>query len=479
MAPGESIRRRGYPWPVGSIASDRRRRPGQAACAACVPARPLLERVAGFRDELRLHPVRNARLGQATSTRGPRALPDGACAVTEAVAEAKRVLIVCELDGYANGQKPLEIARYLRDRGHEVEMANTFYLSRAGDSGQRRRWPHPSPRRFALYLVQLASRLFTRRWQWGRRHVSYYLILADLRLRRNILRSSLPLDEFDMIIGEHPTDAELMTVPMSARMLYDCMTPWADELYFEERLTGKQRQRFRRREAEILDGVDYLSFSWETYASYSVTHYGISGRNLLQLNWGCTPAATRAEFSNPPRVAYLGSLSRHARFIDLPLLSRLAKLYPHIDVYGGPPPDPSLGLNYMGWSPPSVLEQYQLGLITCTQDELRRDGFSAKNLVYIAHGLPVLVPAWRRHMDLLRGYVAYDEQTFLSVIEKLSNEEEWRRVSDEAYAQAHELTWERTLQPLENALHDPSYRYLTPHMKATIATGSQGAALPS
>jgi hypothetical protein len=405
--------------------------------------------------------------------------PTRARAVTEAAAKAKRVLIICELDGFANGQKPVEIARYLRGRGHQVEMANTYYLSRAGDSGSRRRWPHSSPRRLALYLVQLASLLFTRRWPWGRRHLSYYLIRADLRLRRSILSSTLRLDDFDLIIGEHPTDAEVMTVPTSTRTLYDCMTPWADELYYEERLTGKQHQRLRRHEKAILDDVDYLSFSWETYATYSVTHYGINGRNLLQLNWGCTPAPQPARFRSPPRIVYLGSLSRHARFINLPLLSRLARLYPHIDVYGGPEPDPSLGLNYLGWAPPSILQDYQIGLITCTEDELRRDGFSAKNLEYIAHGLPVLVPAWRRHMDLMRGYVYYDEETFLSVIARLSHEDEWRRVSGEAYAQAHELTWERTLEPLDIALHNPSHRYLTPYMEATIGKGLGGLAPPN
>jgi hypothetical protein len=398
--------------------------------------------------------------------------------VNQATEGPKRILIVCELDGYANGQKPVEIRRFLRSRGHEVQMANALYLGRASrkSSSPLRKLPHPGPRRFALYLVQLASLLFTRRWRFGRRHLSYYLVRADLRLRRSILGSSLPLDGFDMIIGEHPADSELMTVSTSARVLYDCMTPWADELYFEGRLTDKQRQKFRRKEAEILEGVDYLSFAWQTYASYAVTHYGISGRNLLQLNWGCTPVTERVRFKDPPRVVFLSSLS--SNFINLPLLSRLSKLYP-IDVYGGPPPDPSLGLNYLGWAPPSVLRDYQIGLITCSKDELRRDGFSAKNMAYIAHGLPVLVPAWRRHMELIRGCVPYDETTFLSAIERLSDEEEWRRVSDEAYSQAQELTWERTLQPLEDALHDPSYRYLTPHMKAMIDGRSEGITAPS
>jgi hypothetical protein len=398
--------------------------------------------------------------------------------VNQAVENPNRILIACELDGYANGQKPVEIERFLRSRGHDVRMANALFLGRASDKpgSLLRKLPSLRPRRFVLYLLELASLLFTRRWKFGRRHFSYILVRAELRLRRSILSSSLPLDEFDMIIGEHPSESELMTAPTSARVLYDCMTPWADELYFEGRLTTKQHEKLRRHEAKILDSVDYLSFSWETYAPYAVTHYGISGTNLMQLNWGCTPVSERVRFKDPPRVVLLSSLS--SSFINLPLLSRLSKLYP-IDVYGGPQPDPSLGLNYLGWAPPSVLDGYQIGLITCSKDELRRDGFSAKNMAYIAHGLPVLVPAWRRHMDLLRGSVPYEEDTFLSAIEMLSDEGEWQRVSDEAYAQAQELTWEQTLQPLEDALRDPSHRYLTPHMEAMIDGRSKGAAAPS
>jgi hypothetical protein len=60
--------------------------------------------------------------------------------------------------------------------------------------------------------------------------------------------------------------------------------------------------------------------------------------------------------------------------------------------------------------------------VTCTKDELRRDGFSAKHLQYLAYGLPVLVPVWRRHLDLMRGSVAYDEGTFCSMIDALSGE---------------------------------------------------------
>jgi hypothetical protein len=367
--------------------------------------------------------------------------------------EAQRVLVLGKLDGYANGIKPAAVHRYLVERGHHATLVNTYHLSRASSvpGSLESKLPRPGLRRLALYALEAASAVLSRRWAFGSRHLSCYVLVGSYRLRRSLLKSLLPLDDFDLIICEHPDDAGVLTVGTSARTLYDCPTPWADELLFEDRLTERQHQKLRRLEAELFESVDALSFSWQTYGPYAIEHYGISGRNLLRLNWGCTPAAQRAAFRNPPRIVFMSSLS--SKFIDLPLLSRLGKLYPHVDVYGGPPPDPALGLNYLGHASPNVLRQYQFGLITCRpDDELRRDGFSAKHLDYIAYGLPVLVPAWRRHMDLLRGSVPYDEESFVSVIRALSNEAEWKRVADAAYAQAQRLTWDQTLRPLDTLL---------------------------
>jgi hypothetical protein len=367
---------------------------------------------------------------------------------SEGPACTKRVLIVCQLDKFANGVKPIEVERFLRNRGHDVRVVNTHSFSKASAGSKL---PHLSPRRSLLFAVQVAGRLFTR-WTFGRRRLSYYVLLSDYRLRRSILRRLLSLDDYDLVICEIPHDAGILTAPTSARTLYDCPTPWADELYSEGRLTGRQHRKLRYLETELFESVTRLAFHWESYARYAVREYGISGRNLMTLNWGCTPVAQRARFSDPLRVVYLGSLS--SRFIDLPLLSRLSKLYPHIDVYGEPAPDPALGLNYLGYAAPAVLGRYQLGLITCTKDELRRDGFSAKHLQYLAYGLPVLVPVWRRQMELLRGSVPYEEETFLAVIEALSDADEWRRSSDEAYGQAQQLTWDRTLGPLDAFLRE-------------------------
>jgi Glycosyltransferase Family 4 len=364
----------------------------------------------------------------------------------------RRVAIICQLDGFANGQRPVEVGRFLRERGHEVTFINTYYLNRASSEkgSLRNKLPGPGARLLALYAVEVASKLLTRRRGLGRRTLSYHVLMADHRLRRSVLAAKVPLDDFDLVVCATPYDAGVLTVPTSARTLYDCQTPWADELWFEGRLTERQHRRLRRIESRLFERMDHLTFSWETYADYVREHYGVPADNMVTMNWGCTPSPERARFASPPRIAYMGSLS--SQFIDLPLLSPLSRLYPHIDVYGGPPPDPELGLNYKGYASPTVLREYQAGLITCTKDPLRSSGFSAKHLEYIACGLPVLAPAWRRRLDLFQGTVPYDEDTFRSAVDSLSSEAEWQRVSDMAYDQARRLDWHETLRPLDELL---------------------------
>lgn len=380
----------------------------------------------------------------------------GADGVPPRAARPRRVLVVAQLDGYANSVKPLAIQHFLRERGHHVRLVDTNCLARASSTpgSPGRMLPGSArPARLALYANDVASRLLTRRWEFGRRHLSYHVLRTDHRLRRRILAGDLGLDDYDLVICETPYDAGVLTTPTTADTLYDCPNPWADEVWYEGRLTTHQHRRFRAWETRFLEDVSHLSFSWESYGRYAQDRYGISGRNVVQLNWGCTPAPRRARFADPPRVAYLGSLS--SRFIDLPLLARLSRRFPFLDVYGGPPPDPALGINHRGYASPEVLADYQFGLITCTRDLLRQEGFSAKHLQYLAHGLPVLVPAWRRHLDLLRGSVPYTEDTFAEVVAGLSDPRRWQRTADEAYAQARRLDWHRTLEPLRRLLEEP------------------------
>ncbi len=340
-----------------------------------------------------------------------------------------------------------------------VQLVDTYQLSRAsrlsGSVGAK--LPSLQPRKLALYVAEILDMLLARYWEYGNRHLSFYTLVAQYRLRQAILKASLPLKDLDLVICEIQSDAGILSVARPAKTLYDCPAPWADELYFTGRLTGRQHTKMRRLETDLFESVDHLSFHWESYTRYVLEQYGISGHNVLTLNFGCTPSARRAQFDDPPRIVYVGNLT--AKFNNLPLLVRLSELYPHIDVYGGPEPDPRLGLNYLGYSPSlDVLRHYQLGLVTCSRDELRQQGFSSKHTNYLAYGLPVLVPQWRRHLDLLRGSVPYTEETFRSVINSLSDEKHWQSLSDQAYAQARRLEWDRALAPLEGVLEEPDAR---------------------
>jgi hypothetical protein len=365
----------------------------------------------------------------------------------------KRVLVICQLDRYANGLKPVAIEQFLRARGHHVEVEDTYYLSRASRSRSSfaRKLPSLRPRKACIYVTEAAALLLTRRWRLGRRFLSYYFLLAELRLRSAVLASSLPLDSFDLVICETPYDAGVLRHRTSASTLYDCPAPWADELRYEGRLTDRQHSALKSLERDIFESVDHLAFHWESYSHYALERYGISGRNLMKLNFGCVRSDKRVRFADPPRIVYVGNIS--AGFNNTPLLSRLAAVYPHIDVFGGPPPKAALGLNYLGYAPSlDVLSDYQLGLVTCTRDPLRQYGFSSKHLQYLSYGLPVLVPAWRRYLELLQGSVPYTEQSFLSVVESFRSESVWEAASNAAYEQARRLDWEETLRPLQDLL---------------------------
>src|SRR5215203_1565814 len=58
----------------------------------------------------------------------------GACEVGQDSSRpntGQRIVLICQMDGFANGIRPVELARFLRDRGHEVQIVDTYLLSRA------------------------------------------------------------------------------------------------------------------------------------------------------------------------------------------------------------------------------------------------------------------------------------------------------------------------------------------------------------
>lgn len=331
----------------------------------------------------------------------------------------------------ANTVRPREIERFLAARGHEVRMVDLESFA------YRRRLRAREPFQVALRRAGLggSEELLRPMREW-----------ADI-----ISEEVLEGGGFGAVVCESFPHSLVLTRDLGCIKVLDCPTPPVDEMEFSGEHPPATIAALREVEQEVYAACDHLAFHWETYVDY-VRRNVYDGPNLRVLNWGCHPRARRAAFASPPRTAYMGYLGGY--WIDLPLLSSLSRSgATEVHVYGSPPPARRWGLDYMGFAPDTeVLASYQLGLVTCSKDPLRRAGFSAKHLEYISYGLPVLAPRWRERLDLIRGTVPYDEADFPAAVAALSDEGEWRRASDAAYSQAKELDWDRTLRPLEGML---------------------------
>ena len=353
-----------------------------------------------------------------------------------------KVAVLCNLDGFANSGKPLLIEEVLSQRGHTVTVLDTSFLSRASDKRPLRVFPSPAPTRLKLYLAGALAHILERFPRRLAGTLTAALYVRQMRLRGAILAREMARISPDVVVCETQMDSGVMLMDLGRiKKIYNCATPLAEELYFGGNLSDKGYERLRAYELSTYEAADYLSFHWHCYAEYVRKHYQYSVDNIFTFDRNAVISKTLAGYSEEPRVVYLGYLGGY--WIDPELLSQLTKMYPRIDVYGLPRPPRRLGLNYRGYATREVLQNYQFGLITCTKDRLRREGFSAKHVDYLAAGLPVLVPEWRTATQDLRGTVTYSADDFLDQLREYSKEEIWNVLSKEALEQAEELSAEK------------------------------------
>ncbi|HKZ42287.1 MAG TPA: hypothetical protein VJ044_15090, partial [Candidatus Hodarchaeales archaeon] len=110
---------------------------------------------------------------------------------------------------------------------------------------------------------------------------------------------------------------------------------------------------------------------------------------------------------------------------------------------------PHIKLPYKGYlKKHSHLADYQFGLITITNDPLRKIGFSAKHLLYVSYGLPVLCPIWRQDKTLEPATIYYNKHNFNERVRKYCTETLWREKHEAAMRLARQMPWRKTLRPL-------------------------------
>jgi len=366
-----------------------------------------------------------------------------------------KVLVICSTDEFANGVKPGELEKYLRARGCQVDIYSGAYLSRVGKKGLAGVLPRPEPRHLALYFVELIAavvdvpgRKLLKGSSWTVTKWSF--MKPVMQLRGAILQKELEHAGYDMIICEHGWDIAFVAGKRLAKtQILDLPVPGAEEIYYGDHVSRRNYRALRDYEVGLYAKADRVGFHWHTYADY-VKKEKYNGQNFIDIGYGVSLPGKRAEHSAEPRIAFLGWLGGY--WINRPLLARLCKVYPHIDVYGGPSFD-ELGDSYKGYAPTTdVLADYQFGLITLRDDPLRRHGFSSKQLRYYSYGLPVLSPSWHRDDVLDEAALLYDEESFLRLIHENSGKQKWTELSDKAYDIAQRHDWENVLRPLDSFL---------------------------
>jgi hypothetical protein len=365
-----------------------------------------------------------------------------------------KVLIICAPDAFANGLYPKEAAKYLGTKGCEVEIYPTTHLSRKGQVGLEAVLPGLHPRQLALYFMEAVHVLADRLGGTFQRAALSATFRRVIKLRGAILRAKLADSSYDLIICEHNLDNAFVEGDRIApTQVLHLPSPFAEELFFGDKISARAFKKFKTYDAELYAKADHVGFHWHTYTKY-VKRTKYDGSNLdINLPFGVEPQDKRAKFQGPPRIVFLGLLSGY--WVNVPLLKRLCELYPHIDIYGGPRLT-ELGDNYKGYAPTTdVLEEYQFGLVTVSDDPLRRNSFSSKQLRYYSYGLPVLSPNWRHDSVLDEAALLYDEKSFVDLVNSYSDEEKWRELSDKALKIAQQYDWEEVLRPLD-ALIDPA-----------------------
>jgi glycosyltransferase involved in cell wall biosynthesis len=335
-------------------------------------------------------------------------------------------------DPMATGQRGRAIAGFLRRRGHEVEVLA------------------PDPwrlRDFSRFRFSLLSRL--RRRVSGRRSLPHlWEYVADE------MEARVRAGAYDAVIARAHPVSYVLTRGLACRKVVDVANVGYLELYYSGGADPAEVEETHRRELDVYRAADAVLLPNAGLASF-FRRYVLDSAKVISVRLGCDPAAARAEFSPTPRIVYAGS---YYYFQDPLLMARLVARSPYpIHFYGKADPNRTFlpsRLDYRGYEPTlDFLAGYQIGLVTVSQDWLRRHSPATKVPSYFAHGLPVLFPRWMEEGYEYPAAVAYDEDDFArQAVQIASDPAIWSDLGRQALETAAGLRWDDVLQPLLGVL---------------------------
>ncbi len=345
------------------------------------------------------------------------------------------ILLIGNPDGFSPGKRSLITKQILENHGHNVKIINIGNVVKL--------------KHHATSLHYLNNNFFLKRYLFKNNIIKNYPLLEEMELRASLLYKEINKSNIkpNVIICQYADDSLIFKYNLNCLKIYDCPTPWAEELKYSHLFDKDYIRKVKEQEIKIFKSSNYVCFYWKNYFNY-IKKFIYNGSNFFKYDWACLQNKPKAKYSHPIKIIFIGFLGGY--WVNLPLLSYLTKISPFpIDVYGTPKPSPKYGLNYKGYlSNLDIFQQYHFGLVTISSDKLRKLGWSCKQMDYLSYGLPILMPSWRRDPFFKKTSIYYKKENFVTQIKKYANKKYWEKLSNNAYQLAQQFTWQATSKPL-------------------------------
>ena len=276
-----------------------------------------------------------------------------------------------------------------------------------------------------------------------------------LILRGKIIRQYLNGHHYRQVIFQYPEDIYAAANPGHYHNGLDLPTPFSEELKYSHKFPPFIIFLISRLEKFAYAKSKFITFHWYKYLVFTRTKYPHL-QNLHTLNWGCSPQLAYAKPNQPPAIVYLGNANSYWENPSLLVMLLKNSTYPikifsYTDIH--PQLQPLLNYPIKPIKNPGIPAKYQFGLVTISDDPLRQNGFSAKHLLYLSYGLPVLCPQWRHDRLLSPAIIYYNRNNFNQQVKKYSQPKLWQKKHQAALKLAKQLNWQITLKPLLTLLN--------------------------
>lgn len=270
-------------------------------------------------------------------------------------------------------------------------------------------------------------------------------IVKRLKIRGYLVDQEIRKINPDCLICGTGEDMACFLHNQTKLKILDIPTPYADELKYSNKYPARTIKAVEKIEKECLQSADFFCANWTTYTKWLSKKYNLY--NTLPATSGCEKTNQTTCFETKPKIVFVGNLEGY--WTNLQLLNNICKSsnFP-LDIFA-PKNNLGRGVNYKGYlNNYEKLTKYQFGLLTISKDPLRKVGFSAKHLLYISYGLPVLCPEWRQDKILDPATIYFNENNFNAVLKKYSRKKPWLKKHRAALKLAENLQWEKTLSPI-------------------------------